>query len=98
RIGKAGRITGAGATVTTPSGGAHLYFTGSGQRNATLRGHHIDYRATGGYVVAPPSTVDGKPYQMVSPGNGTTSTTAWRAIRTLLDPPPDPAPFTQPAR
>lgn len=43
--------------VATPSGGRHLYYRFSGERGANLRrlGWAADVKATGGYVVAPPS-------------------------------------------
>lgn len=53
-------------TVTTPSGGIHLYFTAPA--GATMRctqdflGRHIDTRAWGGYVVAPGSTTPAGTY------------------------------------
>jgi len=57
-------------TVTTPSGGKHLYFTLDvlnpyhGLSNTAGKlGPGIDTRAGAGYVLAPPSEVDGKPYQ-----------------------------------
>ncbi|RST04587.1 DNA primase [Streptomyces sp. WAC07149] len=47
-------------TVTTPSGGLHLYFTAPPgpkvRSNQDILGRHIDHRAWGGYVVAPGST------------------------------------------
>lgn len=53
------------ATVFTPSGGQHLYFrspvevtNGAGSNFPA----GIDVRGHGGYVIAPPSIVDGKPY------------------------------------
>ena len=97
RINDAGLLTGAGESVSTPSGGAHLYFDGTGQRNGSIRGHHVDFRAAGGYVLAPPSVVDGKPYR---PGDGQPAAAPidWQAVRALLDPPPDPVPFQQPPR
>jgi hypothetical protein len=53
-------------TVSTPSGGTHLYFTapaGTGFRNtAGALGWLIDTRAGGGYVVAAGSEVDGRGY------------------------------------
>src|SRR4029077_20437465 len=55
------------ALVRTPSGGAHLYARGSEQGNGSLRGHHLDFRSAGGYVIAPPSAVGGRPYVVVSP-------------------------------
>ena len=56
-------------TVTTPSGGTHLYFAaaeGSKIRNsAGLVGPQIDVRAAGGYVVGAGSVVDGRPYEVL---------------------------------
>jgi hypothetical protein len=53
-------------TVTTPSGGRHLYFRPPDWltlRNTAGRlGPLIDTRGTGGYVVGPGSTIDGKSY------------------------------------
>ena len=53
-------------SVTTPSGGLHLYFAaieGREIRNsASLIGPMIDVRGAGGYVVGPGSIVGGKPY------------------------------------
>lgn len=50
--------------VLTPSGGRHLYFKypegGIGNRTKVRPG--LDTRGDGGYVVCPPSTIDGKPY------------------------------------
>ena len=43
------------AIVQTPSGGLHAYFKGTEQRSAKIPGQHLDFRAQGGYVVAPPS-------------------------------------------
>jgi hypothetical protein len=51
-----------------PSGGLHAYFTGSAQRNGHLPAHHLDFRSRGGYVLAPPSRVDGKPPRRTQPG------------------------------
>ena len=62
----AGIVGQVAALVRTPSGGAHLYAPGSEQGNGSLRGHHIDFRSAGGYVVAPPSAVGGRPYVVVS--------------------------------
>lgn len=56
-------------TVTTPSGGWHLYYLcpeeGMRSKNGLLPG--IDIKADGGYVVGPGSTIDGKPYEWVDP-------------------------------
>ena len=61
-------------TVRTGRGGLHLYFTappGLTLRNTTGDkgkglGWHIDTRATGGYVVAPGSTVAHRPYMVIN--------------------------------
>jgi hypothetical protein len=62
----AGRDLPATFTVTTPSGGKHLYYRppeGSALRNTAGRlGPLIDTRAAGGYVVAPGSIINGAPY------------------------------------
>lgn len=54
-------------TVHTPTGGTHLYYTaptGTDLRNTTGRlGWLIDTRAHGGYVAAPGTHIDGRPYQ-----------------------------------
>ncbi|HEU5354042.1 MAG TPA: bifunctional DNA primase/polymerase [Actinocrinis sp.] len=56
-------------TVTTPSGGIHLYFRapkGLPLRNTVARlGPLIDTRAAGGYVVAPGSTIGRGRYEIV---------------------------------
>jgi hypothetical protein len=65
RLSKAGLLDGAARFVRTPSGGLHAYFTGTGQRNGHLPAHHLDFRSRGGYVLAPPSRVDGKPYEVI---------------------------------
>jgi Bifunctional DNA primase/polymerase, N-terminal len=71
RLRAEGLVPDAAALVRTPNGGMHAYYAGTGQRSGSLPGHHIDYRARGGYVAAPPSIVwarDGqpRPYQVVS--------------------------------
>ena len=51
-------------TVETQSGGRHLYFTMSEDLKANSAGkiEGIDIRSSGGYVVAPPSVVEGRSY------------------------------------
>jgi hypothetical protein len=55
-------------TVSTPSGGTHLYFTAPGgvelRNTAGALGWLIDTRAGGGYVVGAASTVDGRAYRV----------------------------------
>lgn len=94
---KAGLADDVAIYVSTPSGGLHAYYTGSTQRNGRIPGKHIDYRGAGGYVLAPPSVVDGKTY-VGDTGGVLGAQCDWRAIRALLDPPPDPPQFTQPSR
>ena len=77
----------AAAYVRTPSGGLHLYFTGSRQRNGHLAGHHLDFRSAGGYVLTPPSQVDRYPYQVISEPGGRVGLD-WAAVTRLLQPEP----------
>jgi hypothetical protein len=86
RLQRAGLTGSACAVVSTPSGGMHLYFAGSSQRCGKLPRHHLDFRAQGGYVVAPPSQVGGKPYRVVRHQADTTGLN-WGAVTELLDPP-----------
>ena len=62
RLHCAGLLEDAYGYVRTPSGGLHVYFTGTDQRNGHMAAHHVDFRSAGGYVLAPPSQVDGHPY------------------------------------
>jgi hypothetical protein len=86
RLVRAGLVTGAHSLIRTPSGGLHLYYLGSDQRNSTLAAYGIDFRSTGGYVVAPPSTVDGAPY-VLEDARDERGTVNWQTIRTFLQPP-----------
>ncbi len=83
---RAGLLDGASAYVTTPSGGLHAYFAGSEQRNGHLVGQHLDFRSAGGYVLAPPSQVDGKRYELVKTLDGRGGLD-WAAVTQLLQPP-----------
>lgn len=87
RLQRAGRLHGAARLVRTPSGGWHLYFAGTGQGNGSLPRHGIDFRAAGGYVLAPPSAAGGRAYELVD-ARESTATVDFAAIRRLLDPPP----------
>ena len=78
-------LNGAAAYVRTPSGGMHAYFTGTHQRNHHLPAHHLDFRATGGYVLAPPSTVAGKPYRTLWEPGGRGALN-WDTATRLLQP------------
>ena len=63
----------------------HAYFTGSHQHNGHLARHHLDFRSHGGYVLAPPSQVDGKPYQLIKSLDGRDGLD-WDAVTRLLEP------------
>ena len=85
----AGLLDGARGYVRTPSGGLHAYFTGSDQHNGHLPSHHLDFRSQGGYVLAPPSQVDGKPYRLVQALHGR-GALDWDAVIRYLQPQHDP--------
>jgi hypothetical protein len=82
---RAGLIDCAGAIVATPSGGLHAYFAGSDQHCGKLPRRHLDFKARGGYILAPPSQVGGRPYQVIShrdePGG-----LNWATVTGLLEP------------
>ena len=98
RLHCAGLLEDAYGYVRTPSGGLHIYFAGTAQRNGHLAAHHVDFRSAGGYVLAPPSQVDGHPYlPWGTPGRD--GTLSWeRVCRALPSQPqrhrPEPRPAT----
>jgi hypothetical protein len=54
-------------SVRTPRGGLHMYFQHPGPEIRNTRGFpapHLDIRGDGGYVVAPPSIVNGVAYEV----------------------------------
>ncbi len=53
-------------TVRSPRGGFHYYFKGSLPSTAGKLAPHVDTRGIGGYVLVPPSVVNGKPYEVVN--------------------------------
>jgi hypothetical protein len=85
RLERAGLIDGASAMVATPSGGLHAYFAGSDQHCGKLLRHHLDFRAQGGYIVAPPSQVGGRPYRVIS-HQGEPGGLNWDKVTALLEP------------
>ncbi|MGH3124156.1 MAG: bifunctional DNA primase/polymerase [Streptosporangiaceae bacterium] len=72
--------------VRTRSGGLHVYFAGTTQRNGSLPRAHLDFRAAGGYVLAPPSTVGGAPYEPLSSHDDQHRTFDWNVAVELLTP------------
>lgn len=87
RLQRAGLLGTAGAIVRTPHGGLHLYFVGSTQPSGRLADHHLDFKAAGGYVVAPPSQVDGRPYYLVRQADPRCEL-SWAAVLGTLEPLP----------
>jgi hypothetical protein len=51
--------------VRTPSGGTHLYFRGTGPSTASALAKGIDTRSIGGYVLLPPSSINGQFYTAI---------------------------------
>jgi hypothetical protein len=97
----AGQPVPATHTVTTPSGGRHLYYTAPARpegaapgpalgNTAGRLGPRIDTRAAGGYVVAPPTTLPGGPYT-VARSASPVELPHW-LNRRLTPPRPRPAP------
>jgi Bifunctional DNA primase/polymerase, N-terminal len=90
KLTEAGLVGAPSAMIRTPSGGAHLYFNGTEHhRNGHIEAAHLDFRSNGGYVLAPPSQVNGRPYVVVS-HQASTDTFDWARAKELLDPQPQP--------
>jgi hypothetical protein len=68
-------------TVTTPSGGHHLYYKGSLPGKAGTLGKGIDTRGRGSYVLVPPSIVNGNAYCQQQPVTEITPLPEWIARR-----------------
>jgi hypothetical protein len=91
RLEPAGLLTASIGTVRTPSGGLHLYFSGTAQRSGHLPAHHVDFLSQGGYALAPPSQVNGTLYQHVT-GFARHGELDWQAALSILEPSRGPAP------
>jgi hypothetical protein len=89
KLRRAGLVDGVAAYVRTPAGGMHAYFTGTDQHNGRLPSHHLDFRSHGGYIVAPPSQVDRKPYELIVRPGGR-GTLDWDAVTRFLEPQQQP--------
>jgi hypothetical protein len=94
RLIRAGIVHGYSHVVLTPSGGMHAYFPGTDQPSSRLPSQHLDFKATGGYVLAPPSVVGGHPYELIRRTNGPHLPLDWADVHTLLAP-PHPTPATR---
>jgi hypothetical protein len=97
RLKQAGLVRDPMAIVRTPSGGFHSYFRGTNQRNGHILGVYVDFRSQGGYVVAPPSTIAGRTYE-VAQKQPSADTFDWSAAKQLLDPQPERQPYKAPER
>ena len=96
RLRRAGLTDGAAAWIRTPSGGLHVYFTGTAQRSGHLPGCHLDFRAAGGYILAPPSQVNGRSYRLLA-APGRSGRLDWNAVTRLLQPRRQPRPDPSPS-
>jgi hypothetical protein len=70
RIGRAAAwpaVLGIVLTVRPEGGGVHRYVASTGDGNGAKIAPGIDYRGRGGYVVAPPSIIDGRRYAWALP-------------------------------
>jgi hypothetical protein len=85
------------AVVQTPGGGLHAYFKGTEQRSAKIPGQHLDFRAQGGYVVAPPSRAGGRQYEVVK-HQPSEATVDFGAVRQLVEPQRQRTPVRLPER
>lgn len=94
-------IAGWGLAVRSPSGGLHLYYPSSPEREARSwsRGRaHVDFRGSGGYIIAPPSVINAargqRRYEVIARGRNPRPVDSG-AIRDFLT--PTPAPRTRPS-
>ncbi|MGH9249512.1 MAG: bifunctional DNA primase/polymerase [Acidimicrobiales bacterium] len=96
RLRRAGILQDGMPLVRTPSGGIHLHFVGTDQRNGSLPKEHLDFRSSGGYVLVPPSRVVTDTYAGVYGWEHRAVPTArldWQAVREYLRPTPAMAPL-----
>ena len=95
---RAGLVRDPMAIIRTPSGGFHAYYRGTEhQRNGHIPGVYVDFRSQGGYVVAPPSTIAGRTYE-VAQKQASADTFDWAAAKQLLDPQPQRQAYRAPER
>lgn len=91
---RAGLVRGATALVRTPSGGLHVWFTGTDQRGGAVGlNKALELKARGGYVLLPPSYVEDATYdyaghyEVIEYREEAGATIDFGAIRRLLEPP-----------
>jgi hypothetical protein len=104
RLKAAGLLAGASALVRTRAGGLHAYYAGTSQTCGKLARHFLDFKAAGGYVIAPPSFVEADDrgpagfYELLG-HRPERARINWQAVKRLLDPPQVEQPrFGQPRR
>ena len=85
RLAVAGLVRGVTAMMATPGGGLHAYFTGTSQPSGRLPGQHLDLKAVGGYVLAPPSQIAGRRYRVLLGRDDGPGFLNWAEVRSLLD-------------
>lgn len=91
RLKRSGLLTSASALIRTRSGGLHVYFAGTDQPCGRLPRHFLDFKAAGGYVLAPPSFVGaddkgpGGTYELIDQRSGT-GRLDWRTACQLVNP------------
>lgn len=96
---RAGMLDGTLALVQTRAGGLHVYLPGTDQPCGSIPHRFVDFKARGGYILCPPSVVDGRPYVRIEERSGTGKPLDWSAVRQLLDPPRSvPLPRHRPTR
>ena len=93
KLKRQGVLSGAAAIIATPGRGLHAYFMGSDQPCGRLPQQHLDFKARGGYVLAPPSQVGGRRYWCVA-RRGRPGYLDWEAASRLLEPHRERAPQT----
>jgi hypothetical protein len=105
RLKRAGLLTGAVVLVSTRNGGLHAYYAGTGQPSGAIRGQHLDFKARGGYVLAPPSTVpaddwaaDGTGRYELIDARGGGASIDWARCKRLLTPPRPAPPIVSPGQ
>lgn len=86
RVRRAGYAQGSILRVRTASGGYHMYYEGTQQRNSTMAKLGLDFRSLGGYVVAAPSRVGDGHYliEKIFEHPLTANTVDWEQIRDHL--------------
>ncbi len=101
RARSAGHADGWAWLVRTPSGGVHAYYLRGlveEQRSWQVPGQHVDFRGDGGYIIAPPSRVDGRAYELITVAQHRAAPVDAAALRALLEPPrPTRPPTSMPA-